>query len=101
MLAPLGLYILFSGLDDLFIDAVWLYFSLRGWLFGRRRIALPDENELSVIPQKRIAIFVPLWREDEVIGQMLAHNVAAIRYQSYDFFVGAYPNDGPTLEAVR
>ena len=32
---------------------------------------------------------------------MLAHNLAAIRYSNFDFFVGAYPNDAPTLEAVR
>ncbi len=28
-----------------------------------------------------------------MIGQMLEHNLAAIRYSAYDFFVGVYPND--------
>jgi adsorption protein B len=100
-LVPLGIYILFTGLDDLFIDIVWLYFSLRDVFFGRPRVTLPREEDLSACPEKRIAIFVPLWREHQVIGQMLAHNIAAIRYQGYDFFVGAYPNDGPTLDVVR
>ncbi|MDQ6760790.1 MAG: glycosyltransferase, partial [Acidobacteriota bacterium] len=101
MLLPLGIYILFTGLDDLFIDLIWLYFSARERLFGKPRVTLPEEAQLASCPEKRIAIFVPLWHEHQVIGQMLAHNIAAIRYQNYDFFVGAYPNDRPTLEAVR
>ncbi len=100
-LVPLGFYILFTGLDDLFIDVVWFYFSLRGMFFGHPRVALPSEKELAANPEKRIAIFVPLWHEHQVIGQMLSYNIAAIRYQSYDFFVGAYPNDAPTLDAVQ
>ena len=32
---------------------------------------------------------------------MVEHNVAAINYDNYHFFIGAYPNDEPTLDAVR
>jgi bacteriophage N4 adsorption protein B len=32
---------------------------------------------------------------------MLRHNLAAILYANYDFFVGVYPNDALTLEAVE
>ncbi len=53
------------------------------------------------VREKRIAIFLPLWHEHSVIGLMLEHNIGAIRYANYDFFVGVYPNDGPTLDAVR
>ena len=31
---------------------------------------------------------------------MLEHNLAAIRYRNYHFFVGVYPNDLPTMRAV-
>ncbi len=51
--------------------------------------------------EKRIAIFVPLWHEHAVIAGMVEHNVAAINYDNYHFFIGAYPNDDPTLDAVR
>lgn len=44
---------------------------------------------------------MPLWREHDVISRMLAHNLAAIRYRNYDIFVGCYPNDTPTLQAVQ
>src|SRR5205807_2675255 len=50
---------------------------------------------------KRIAVFVPLWREHNVIRHMIEHNLMSNRYGPYDFFVGAYPNDDATLSAVR
>jgi len=34
------------------------------------------------------------------IGKILRHNLAAILYGNYDFFVGVYPNDALTLQAV-
>src|SRR5262249_59459649 len=50
--------------------------------------------------EKHVAIMVPLWKEHAVIAHMLEHNLAALRYTNYHFFVGAYPNDDPTLDAV-
>ncbi len=94
---PLAWVLLVSGLDDLVVAAVWLGVLLRG---DRNAPAL-DAAALRARPQKRLAIFVPLWHEHQVIGRMLEHNVAAIDYRHYDFFVGAYPNDEPTLDAVR
>jgi len=91
-LAPVAVWILLSGLDDLFIDLV---FFLR-----REAFAWPREAELAQAGQRRIAILVPLWQEHQVIGPMLRHNLAAILYTNYDIFVGVYPNDPLTLEAV-
>jgi bacteriophage N4 adsorption protein B len=92
-LVPLAVWILLSGLDDLFIDLAFLF-------TGRKQFPWPAESELDEASERRIAIVVPLWREDGVIGQMLEHNLAAIRYTNYDIFVGLYPNDRPTIEAV-
>jgi adsorption protein B len=93
ILPMLAVYLSLSGIDDLFIDVAWIVMRYRhpgGWKPPARQS-----------PTRRIAVFVPLWREHEVIAQMLAHNIAAIRYPSYTFFAGAYPNDDRTLEAVR
>ena len=90
-----------SGVDDLFIDVVWLIELAKERLTGRARIMTPSENELASLPEKSIAIFVPLWRESAVIGDMLAHNIAAARYSNYTIFAGAYPNDPDTIAAVR
>ena len=101
LLAPLAVCILVCGLDDLFLDLViaWNWFRCR--FLGAPQIAPPSDSELGRTPEKRIAVFVPLWREYRVIGQMLEHNLASIRYSNYDFFIGAYPNDELTADAVR
>jgi len=97
-LFPLALIILISGVDDLALDAV----CLLAWL--RRRLPVKPamfESDDAGHREKRIAIFVPLWHEHAVIAGMVEHNTAAINYSNYHFFIGAYPNDDPTLDAVR
>jgi adsorption protein B len=84
---------LLSGLDDLFIAVVWL-------ATRRKRFPWPADADLEQTPERRIAVFVPLWREHRVIGQMLEHNLSVIRYSNYDVFVGVYPNDELTERAV-
>ena len=32
---------------------------------------------------------------------MLEHNLSAIRYDRYDFFLGAYPNDAATINVIQ
>ncbi len=82
-----------SGLDDLFIAVVYL-------ATRKKRFPWPADSELDSASERRIAIFVPLWREHRVIGQMLEHNLSVIRYSNYDVFVGVYPNDELTERAV-
>ena len=92
-LIPLAAWVLVSGIDDLFIALVSL-------LPRRIPFPWPEDGELERAGQRRIAVFVPLWQEHRVIGQMLEHNLAAIHYANYDLFVGVYPNDPPTVRAV-
>lgn len=94
LLFPLGIVILLSGLDDLYLD---LYFLLRQF----RKSSPPDGGSETRIPEKRIAIYVPLWQEFRVITGMIEHNISAIQYENYEFFIGIYPNDESTLNAVR
>jgi len=93
LLVPLAIWILASGLDDLFISLAYLK--------GGKQFQWPSAKQLDHAPERRIAILVPLWKEHKVIGQMLDHNLAAILYQNYDVFVGVYPNDEPTVNAVN
>jgi adsorption protein B len=95
-LAPLAIILLISGLDDLEIDLAWIY----AWLTGRFTAFLPGEWRRNLAPARSVAILVPLWKEHAVIGRMLEHNLAALRYPGYHIFAGAYPNDEPTQEAV-
>jgi adsorption protein B len=91
-LFPAALAILVSGLDDLVLNVICLWAWVRG---------TASAKPATPAAQKHIAIFVPLWREHAVIAGMVEHNVSAIDYSNYRFFIGAYPNDEPTLEAVR
>ena len=91
-LIPLALWMLLSGLDDLFIGLAYL--------LNRRPVVLPPETELETAPERRIAIFVPLWNEHGVIGKMLERNLAVLRYSNYVVFAGVYPNDQLTRRAV-
>ena len=103
LLAPLAAALLLSGLDDLVVDIVWGW----AWLKARFRPAAslfpPGPRQLESARQAPIAIFVPLWQEADVIGRMIEHNLASIRYANYHIFAGCYPNDLATqagLEAV-
>src|SRR3546814_6182899 len=48
----------------------------------------------------RIAIFVAAWDESRVIGAMLATALARIEHPNYRLYVGTYPNDRATIDAV-
>lgn len=91
-LGPAALAVLISGLDDLAVNVICLW----AWARGKSH---PKPSFSNV--EKHIAVFVPLWHEYQVIRGMVEHNVAAIDYGNYHFFIGAYPNDDPTLSAVR
>jgi adsorption protein B len=100
-LVPLAAWILLSGLDDLFVDLVFCWQWLRVHLFLFEGLHWPSDTDLDRGPRRRIAIFVPLWHESGIIGSMLEHNLAAIRYDRYDFFLGAYPNDAATVNVLE
>jgi adsorption protein B len=91
--------LLLGGLDDLAVD---LYYWYHRW-FRRRKMKkfedLPQEN-LHTTPQKPIAILVPTWHEQGVIGKMLTRACTTIDYKNYEIFVGIYPNDTLTAEEV-
>ena len=90
-LLPVAAYILLSGFDDLLLDLAWI-----ARLFRKPASPLPAPRRESVT-----AIFIPCWQESSVIGPMLRHNLASIAYSDYEVFVGAYPNDQPTIDAIR
>src|SRR5579871_6686476 len=96
-LVPLAVYVLVSGLDDLFLDAVFVHRWLRLHVFGKPWFDWPLLDQVDAAPHRRIAIFVPLWHESAVIGRMLERNVPATMYYAAEFFVGAYPNDPETV----
>lgn len=95
LLALAFVYLVF-GLDDFFIDLVAAVRRLKP-----RKLDASDLARLESLPEKHIAIIVPAWHEGNIIDRMLAGNAARIEYANYHFFVGVYPNDTATVDAVR
>ncbi len=95
LLAPVAIWVLLNAVDDLVIDAAVALRSVRS------PPVFPTSSELAAVPQRRMAIFVPLWNEHRVIRHMVEYNLGSIRYDNYEFFVGAYPNDPRTIESIQ
>lgn len=100
LFAAIGM--LLGGLDDLLLDACWL--GRAGW----RRHAVYSRHARTTmaslpVPDApgRLAVFIPAWREAEVIGGMLRAALARLDHPDYRLYVGTYPNDPATARAVR
>lgn len=99
LFAAVGLAI--GGLDDLAVDLLWIARSLwrRATIYSR----FPRTTMANLPPPEapgRIAIFVPAWHESAVIGPMLRAALDAIRHADYRIYIGTYPNDPATSEAI-
>ena len=101
VLVPLAFWVLLNGFDDLIVDVASLYTLLRRKLSRNPVHRDPSEVELDSVPPRLMAIFVALWKEHRVIQKMIENNVTKLNYPRFEFFVGAYPNDAPTIAAIR
>lgn len=86
---------LLGGIDDLLVDLAWLYHRLRSGSSERSLAQLPTPASPG-----RFAIFVPAWEEAGVIGAMLRTALDRIDHPAYRIYVGCYPNDRATIDAV-
>lgn len=89
-----------GGVDDVLVDL--LYLARRGWDRLRGRAARDGGADTLPLPEApaRIAVFVPAWDESTVIGAMLTTALARFDYPDYRLYVGCYPNDPATIDAV-
>lgn len=89
-----------SGLDDLFVDGVFLLRGIWRESFVYTRHSRATAQSLHRAQPAPIAIIVPAWDEAAVIGAMLGDLLARLDYPRYRVFVGVYPNDPATASAV-
>ena len=99
LFAAVGLFV--GGLDDLAIDLIWI--SRTAW----RRLTVYRRHEPAtavILPPPanpgRIAVFIAAWDEAAVIGDMLRAALGRFDHGDYRLYVGVYPNDPATIEAV-
>ncbi len=97
LFAAVGL--LAGGLDDFLVDLIWIVHSIA------RGVRFPDRNDAATLapPTRpgRLAVLIGAWDESAVIGAMLRHALATFDHGDYRLYVGAYPNDPATIDAVR
>lgn len=89
---------LIGGIDDLLIDMLFIWRALRRRLRRGPRFSAADFT-LAETPG-RMVVFVPAWDEAAVIAPMLTALLARYDYPNYAVYVGAYPNDAATIQAV-
>ena len=103
MLYYVGLIIviifILMGIDDFIWDVVSLIQSFF-------RVDGNKDLDLDAVfnePQKMMAIMIAAWHEDNVIEDVIRHfiNTTIYKRSMYHVFVGVYPNDLETIEAVR
>jgi adsorption protein B len=94
-----ALLFLIGGVDDLIYDlGAWLWKIVKHVQFrDRERLTLA---KLRSRGQQRIAVFVPAWNEGEIVGKMVENIIDRVEYRNYTIFVGTYPNDPATQQAV-
>lgn len=86
--------IILLGVDDLIIFLIWLFRVPKKAIVVR----FPASSVAKILPP--IAIFVPAWDEGDVIGPMLTALLRRVDYPDYVVFVGCYPNDRATIDAI-
>jgi bacteriophage N4 adsorption protein B len=84
---------LLFGIDDLIFDCAALICLFKRKLKKLRPISNRSEN-------LHLAVFVPAWKEDKVIGQMLSRCSKLWAGQPVRVFLGCYPNDLMTQVAA-
>ena len=90
---------LIGGIDDLAIDFVYIAHRFKRRFSGAQPEQTLDDFPKAAAPE-RIAVFVAAWDESVVIGAMLRTALARFDHANYRIYVGTYPNDPATIDAV-
>lgn len=91
-----------GGIDDLLVDVVWVL--RRFWRHLTVYSVHPRATAASLPPWRTpgsIAVYVPAWREDAVIADMLHRCLAQWGDGAYRIYVGCYANDAATIAAAN
>jgi adsorption protein B len=96
----MAIVFLISGLDELLFDSAfvaWKIYYRFVLLRGRQRLRL---STLQAKEEQPVAIMIPAWKESAIIAGTVRNAIREIDYESYVIFVGVYPNDTETHDAV-
>ena len=89
-----------GGINELIIDLFYYSNRIYRRIFKGKLIKPLTRAQLNAVPEKTMAIMLPAWNEGKVISQMLLNTLGTVDYKNYYIFIGTYPNDPQTQEAV-
>ncbi len=94
----LALTIVLFSIDDIIFDIICLFKKARKKALLRVKV-----EELNECPPKMLAIVIAAWHEAEVISHMIENLLMSVQYPKsmYHVFIGVYPNDLETREALE
>jgi bacteriophage N4 adsorption protein B len=93
---------LIGGVDELIIDLIWMARQLwRKWFVYPKFVRATSKTITPPRSPGHLAVFIPTWDESAVIAEMLTAATARYSGAEYTIFVGCYPNDQPTISAVK
>jgi len=96
----LAVIIFISSVDDFFIDIYYWIREIYRARFIFRRYSPLRLHALQEPPEKWLAIMIPAWQEDKVIGRMVDHLISTMEFSRYMVFIGTYQNDEATTRVV-
>lgn len=92
-----GVFFLIGALDDLMVDAVWVWLRLRG-------MGVTQQCSRASLRQRRLsgpmAVLIPAWQESPVIGRTIRHLLETWPQAELRLYIGCYRNDPATLGAA-
>jgi len=84
-----------GALDEFGLDVLWLWLRLTGRVHTGK---VPREIDARL--RGVAAVLVPAWKEDAVVGTMLAHTLKVWPQAELRIYAGCYRNDVATLAAM-
>ncbi|MDJ0979962.1 MAG: glycosyl transferase family protein [Erythrobacter sp.] len=92
-----GVFFLIGALDDIIVDGIWIWLKLTG------RAKTPTIDRQAIAQRQLngpVAVFVPAWREANVIGDTIRHMLAVWPQADLRLYIGCYRNDPDTIAAA-
>lgn len=92
-----AVFFLIGALDELAMDCAWFWLRIT----GRGRTVRIDRPEHVGRPLAgRAALLIAAWQEEGLIGDTIAHALAAWPQEALRVYVGCYRNDPATARAI-
>ena len=90
-------FFLIGSIDDFAVDLGWLWFRLNGQAITA---VIETEDWSATALRGDAALFIAAWNESQVIGDTIAHTLAAWPHERLRLYIGCYRNDPDTIAAV-